>query len=65
MEHGLTQLMALMNQVLSQTFNPKPNKEQVAPVTPSHKPIWKDKASNPSTAGSKPEEPVQGDLGVS
>ena len=70
MEHGLTQLTALMNQVLTQTAqpqtpNPKPNKDQVTPVTPRQTQTSEDKASNPSTDGSKPEEPGQGDSGVS
>jgi hypothetical protein len=65
MEHGLTQLKALMNQILTQISQPKPapappshpksNNDLVTPVTPSHKYTNKDKASNPSMKASKPE----------
>ncbi len=65
MEHGLTQLTALMNQVLTQTAKQPTTTPKITPITPSHKSTIKDKASNPSKAGSKPEDPTQGDLGVS
>jgi hypothetical protein len=62
MEHGLTQLTVLMNQVLTQTA--KQSAPIPIPVTPSQKHTGEDKASNPSKDGSKPEEPPQGDSGV-
>jgi hypothetical protein len=75
MEHGLTQLTALMNQVLTQTSQlktastppsqPQPDKDLVTPVTPSQKQTNKDKVSNPSMEGSKPEDPTMGDSEVS
>jgi hypothetical protein len=76
MEHGLTQLTALMNQVLTQTAQPKPStptlpaqhrpkKDLVIPVTPSHNQTNKGKVSNPSMEGSKPKDPTMGDSRVS
>jgi hypothetical protein len=62
MEHGLTQLTALMNQVLTQTA--KQSASTPTPVTPSQKHTGEDTARNPSKDGSKPEEPSQGDSGV-
>jgi hypothetical protein len=54
-----------MNQVLSQNTTQNKKAQPVTPVTPSQTHTSEDKASNPSKAGSKPEEPVQMDLGVS
>jgi hypothetical protein len=76
MEHGLTQLTALMNQVLTQTSQPKPsaptphtqqrpNKDLVTPETTSHNHTNKDKVAKPSMEGSKPKDPTKGDSGVS
>jgi hypothetical protein len=76
MEHGLTQLTALMHQNRTQIAQPKPstptlpaqhrpNKDLVIPVTPSHNQTNEDKVSNPSMEGSKPEDPTMGDSGVS
>jgi hypothetical protein len=64
-ESRLSQCIQLMNQVLSQNTTQNQKAQPVTPVTPSQIHISKDKASNPSKAGSKPKEPVQGDLGVS
>jgi hypothetical protein len=64
-ESGLSQCIQLMNQVLSQNTTQNKKAQPVTPVTPSQTHTSEDKASNPSKAGSKPEEPVQGDLGVS
>jgi hypothetical protein len=64
-ESGLSQCIQLMNQVLSQKTSQNKNSHPVTPVTPGHTTTSEDKASNPSKAGSKPEEPIQGDSGVS
>ena len=64
-ESGLSQCIKLMNQVLSQNTIQTPKAQPVTPVTPGQTHTNEDKASNPSMAGSKPEEPVQGDSGVS